>query len=69
MGDANLDGNKWREDDYGLKRVVSPLIEVLDVNGLVCHQVGNTYQADHAQANGNIAESALDHVYTPINLK
>ena len=28
--------------------------------------IGNTYQADHAQAIGNIAESALDQIYARI---
>ena len=26
--------------------------------------VGNTYYADHAQKNGKIAESTIDHMYT-----
>ena len=29
--------------------------------------IGNTYQADHDMANGNIAESALDQIYSRIN--
>ena len=32
-------------------------------NDLECLEVGITYQADHMQANGHIAECAIDHVY------
>ena len=36
----------------------------LDRNGLSYKNIGNTYHADHAQVNGKVAESALDHVYS-----
>ena len=38
--------------------------EPVSQNEILIEDVGNTYQADHAQANGNIAESEIDHVYT-----
>ena len=34
----------------------------LEQNGMEVLEIGNTYQADHAQSNGKIAESALDHI-------
>ena len=64
MGDANLDANKWNKANYIHAKIVSDLFQVIDENGIKIENVGNTYQADHAQANGNISESALDHVYT-----
>ena len=54
----------WNEPKYIHANIASDLFLVLDTNGLKIETVGNTYQADHAQANGNIAESAIDHVYT-----
>ena len=37
--------------------------------GMIINQIGTTYQADHAGKDGNVAESAIDHVYhsTSIN--
>ena len=45
------------------KNVSIPLRNVLDQCGLMSKEVGKTYQSDHLQTNGQIAESALDHVY------
>ena len=42
------------------------LMDTLDQNVITIHKMGNTYQADHAQSNGNIVESAIDHVYSRI---
>ena len=36
---------------------------MLEQEGLECIDIGLTYQADHVQQNGNIASSALDHIY------
>ena len=36
---------------------------MLKQEGLECLDIGLTYQADHVQQNGNIASSALDHIY------
>ena len=60
-GDANIDANKW--DQNTGNKVSINLRSCLDRNGINYPFIGNTYFADHAQANGNIAESALDHVY------
>ena len=56
--------NKWLDPKYIHNKILSELFQVTDENGIKIQKVGNTYQADHAQANGNIAESAIDHVYT-----
>ena len=55
MGDANLDSNKWNDPKYIHANIVSDLFTILDTNGLKIEEVGNTYQADHAQQNGIIA--------------
>ena len=64
MGDANLNYKKWREEDFFYKSIAVPLLNVLDQWGLDVSDLGNTYNADHAQSNGNIAESGIDHIYT-----
>ena len=43
--------------------IAAPLLNVLEQCGFNVSDLGNTYNADHAQSNGNISESALDHVY------
>ena len=63
MGDANLDTNKWDDSHFLHKNVALSLRSCLDLNGLRVNYIGNTYLADHAQNNGNIAESEIDHVY------
>ena len=63
MGDANLCSQKWNNVKFLNKNVSIPLRNVLDQNGLINKEVGVTYQSDHLQVNGQIAESALDHVY------
>ena len=45
------------------KKVANNLKNTLEQCGLIIKDVGTTYYADHAQANGNIAESSIDHVY------
>ena len=41
--------------------------DIIEQNGLSVLDVGNSYMADHAQANGNVAESALDHAYVSLD--
>ena len=36
--------------------------------GMTSVEVGTTYMADHAQKNGEIAESSIDHVYASNSL-
>ena len=67
IGDSNLDSNKWNDPLFTHKEMVFRLRDVLEQNGMETLIIGNTYQADHAQANGKIAESALDQIYARIN--
>ena len=63
-GDANLCAQKWKLADFDKKSIANPLLECLEQNGLQINNVGLTYQADHASASGDVAHSALDHVYS-----
>ena len=64
MGDANIDANKWMSPSQLGNKVATKLKACLDRNGFSYKNIGNTYFADHAQSDGKIAESALDHVYS-----
>ena len=44
------------------KNVAEVLKNALEQEGLQCLNIGLTYQADHAQSNGKIASSPLDHL-------
>ena len=63
LGDANLCSKKWNDSGYVNKNVAEILKNMLEQEGLECLDIGLTYQADHVQQNGNIASSALDHIY------
>ena len=63
LGDANLDANKWNDDKFLHKKVAEELKNSLKSNNLEVCSVGNTYLANHAQKNCNIATSAIDHIY------
>ena len=68
-GDANLCSDKWKMDNYNMKSIANPLLECLEQNGLQIQYVGKTYQADHTSADGTVASSALDHVYSSKNIE
>ena len=68
MGDANLCSTKWNNHDFLNKNVAIPLKITLDQCGLLSNDVGITYLGDHVQANGMVAQSALDHVYSSKSL-
>ena len=63
LGDANLCSLKWNDPGFVNKNVAEVLKTMLEQEGLQILEIGLTYQADHAQANGNIASSALDYIY------
>ena len=63
LGDLNLDANKWMESDFPHKKVTNILEDSLEENDLMISELGNTYQANHAPKNGEVAESAIDHIY------
>ena len=69
MGDANLCANKWNNPKFLLRNVAAPLKIAIDRCGLKCNEIGNTYQSDHLMANGTVAESAIDHVYSSKTLE
>ena len=68
-GDANLCAKKWQAEDYDRKSVAQPLLHCLEQNGLKVRDIGITFQADHMQPNGRVAESALDHAYTSMTIE
>ena len=51
------------------QNVAIPLKITLDQCGLIINDIGITYQGDHIQSNGEIAHSALDHVYSSSSLE
>ena len=63
-GDADLDSNKWDSVHFSGHNVAILLKAALNRNGHSYKNIGNTYHANHAQVNGKVAESALDHVYS-----
>ena len=69
LGDSNLDSNKWNEEKFLHKKVSTILRDSLDANDIRILKVGNSYLANHVQKNGNIAVSAIDHVYCSSNLE
>ena len=44
-------------------------VTTLQQYGIIIHDVGITYVADHVQANSDIAQSALDHVYSSSSMR
>ena len=63
VGDANLCSQKWRDPNYTHKLLANFLIDTLDQCGLTQKNVGETYMANNTQANGQVATSAIDHIY------
>ena len=41
----------------------------MEQNGMSIYMLGDTYLANHCQQNGNVAHSAIDHIYASKNLK
>ena len=39
---------------FAHKNMVAKITNTLEQNGMISENIGNTYQADHAQQNGNI---------------
>ena len=68
-GDANLCSEKWKELGFLHKNISIPLLQCLEQNDMTVHDVGLTYQADHVSKNGEVAQSAIDHVYYSCSLK
>ena len=64
MGDANLSYQNWKSDEFNYKSIAEPLLNIIEQCGFNVSDLGTTFNADHAQVNGNIAESGIDHIYT-----
>ena len=63
LGDSNLDANKWNEEKFLHRKVSIILRDTLEANDMKILKVAN-----HVQKNGNIAVSAIDHVYNSSNI-
>ena len=64
MGDANLSYQNWKSDEFNYKSIAEPLLNIIEQCGFNVSDLGTTFNADHAQVNGIIAESGIDHIYT-----
>ena len=64
MGDANFCARKWNDPKFTHRNIAIHLKNMIQQCDLQIHDVGLTYLADHAQSNNEIAQSALDHVYS-----
>ena len=69
LGDANICANKWNNPQYRHHKVATELKNGLEQNGMMSIYMGNTYLADNMTQKGNIAESALDHIYITKEMK
>ena len=63
LGDANMDGLKWDDEEYTHYRVATDMQNALKSNGMKAIEIGNTFLADKTRPDGTQIESALDHVY------
>ena len=63
LGEANLCYLKWNLEKFKYKKVAELLKSALESNGLTVRQIVKTFTADIVQKNGNIASSAIDHIY------
>ena len=68
LGDANLCMKKWEEIDYPHKEIAHELTGALAMSGMQVMDVGMTYLADRLTQDGDIIESALDHIYVSTEL-
>ena len=62
-GDGNLCSLKWKEEKYVKNNIAIHFKNAIEQCGLFNQPIGNTYMADHQSANGDVSESAIDHVY------
>lgn len=68
VGDMNLDQNRWHGDHYPYKQLAQSVFSCVEQNGLEIKYVGNTYRAFRRTGDGGAIESALDHVYSTVDL-
>ena len=63
LGDVNLCSQKWNDKNFAYKKLAVSLKNTLLECGLHQRDMGLTFTSDIIQANGNIASSAIDHIY------
>ena len=68
-GAANLCSIKWNVEKYVKGNIAIHIKNAVEQCGLLNQLIGNTYIADHITQNGEIPESAIDHVYHSKNIK
>ena len=68
LGDANLCSNKWYEETYPLRPIAAELQGALATCELTVAPLGLTYTADRLSPDGNLIQSALDHIYFSASL-
>ena len=59
----NLCAKKWNEAKFDHFVLAQEFKNSLSRGGLEIMNLGNTYMSDSAKNDGNVAESALDHIY------
>ena len=59
---------KWEEIDYPHKEIAHELTGALAMSGMQVMDIGMTYLADRLTQDGDIIESALDHIYVSTEL-
>ena len=69
LGDANLCMFKWDLEKFIHKNTAEFLISSLEQNGLTPRKLGHTFTSDIIQKSGNIATSAIDHIYVSKDLE
>ena len=69
LGDANMCSLQWEYPEFSLSEIAGELLGTLAQCGLSNIDLGVTYQADRLTDQGEIIESALDHVYVSDQIK
>jgi retron-type reverse transcriptase len=64
MGDCNLDQNKWNNPRWPHFKLAEKLRTGVAESGLSILPMGDTYFAYQRSVNGDVAQSALDHIYS-----
>jgi hypothetical protein len=63
LGDANICTMKWNETKYKHHKIATEIKNTLTQCGMKNMDIGITYMADNKNKNGEVTESALDHIY------
>ena len=63
MGDVNLCSLKWKDPDYNLYYIAEELLWTRAQCGLISLNIGNKNLAGRLNEQGELIESAIDHVY------